>query len=69
MDLFGSTSGSKLNHDNCWGIWLGALKTRNDKPFGINWTNDVHKLCGIKFGKQTGINCTKNLKNLQIYSY
>jgi exonuclease III len=50
MDLFGSASGSKLNHDKCWGIWLGAWKNRTDKPLGLNWTNDVHKLCGIKFG-------------------
>lgn len=50
IDLFGMASGSKLNLDKSWGIWLGKWKNRSDKPFGIQWTNDSRKICGILVG-------------------
>ena len=47
---FGKASGSLLALHKCWGIWLGAWRNKIEKPFGINWTNDVRKLCGVQFG-------------------
>lgn len=50
IDLFGQAAGSLLALHKCWGIWLGPWRTRGDKPFGINRTNDCRKVCGVFFG-------------------
>ena len=50
VDLFGLASGSKLNKEKTWGIWLGGWKNCRDKPFDINWTNSSRKLCGVFLG-------------------
>lgn len=50
MKDFEKASSSKLNLSKCWGIWLGSWKNREDTPFEINWTNKLHKICGIMLG-------------------
>ena len=47
---FGSASGSLLNLDKCWGIWLGTWRNRTDAWFGIRWTNEIRKVCGFQVG-------------------
>jgi len=50
---FGKASGALLNMDKCWGLWFGSWAGRADEPCGLNWTNDVLKICGIKFGQNS----------------
>ena len=47
---FGRASGTLLNLNKCWGIWLGAWRNRTDAPFGIKWTNKSRKVCGVQIG-------------------
>ena len=45
-------SGSKINTEKSQGVWLGAWKTRKDKPGKFIWTNHMIKILGIYFGNE-----------------
>ena len=49
-------SGSKLNKEKTWGIWLGGWRNCADTPCNINWTNSYRKLCGVILGNGNFIN-------------
>ena len=49
---FGKASGAKLNLEKTCGIWLGAWRHREDKPFGINWVKNK-KMLGVVFGHRS----------------
>ena len=55
VELYGLASGSKLNKEKSWGIWLGGWRNCQDKPAGINWTNMSKKLCGLFLGNEDTI--------------
>ena len=47
--LYGTVSGALLNLAKSCAMWLGRFKTRQDKPFGLNWVTSK-KLLGVVFG-------------------
>ena len=49
LNLFCRISGSKVNYDKTFSMFLGKWKTRSDIPFGISWV-DSHKILGYQFG-------------------
>ena len=49
LKLFCRISGSKVNYDKTFGMFLGKWKTRSDHPFGISWAKS-HKILGYMFG-------------------
>lgn len=49
-ELYGLASGSSLNKDKCWGLWLGGWKNNPEKAYGLNWVSDSKKIFGIYLG-------------------
>ena len=47
---FSSATGSLINMDKSWGLWLGAWRERTDSPYNLKWTNDQRKILGVMFG-------------------
>ena len=49
-ELYGFVSGAKLNKEKSWGVWIGNWGNRDNNLFGIQWTNNNLKICGIQVG-------------------
>ena len=52
LKLFSRISGSKVNYDKTFGMFLGKWKNRSDHPFGISWVKS-HKILGYTFGPES----------------
>ena len=50
VHLFGLASGSKLNKEKTWGVWLGGWRYNLESPCDIHSTNTFIKLCGVILG-------------------
>ncbi|CAB4034137.1 Hypothetical predicted protein [Paramuricea clavata] len=44
--LYEKASGAKLNRGKSKGMWLGAWKSRQDSPYGIQWVKELRVLGG-----------------------
>ena len=49
-DIFGLASGSKINKEKSVGLWLGNWGQQSNNLYGIKWSKESIKLCGIKIG-------------------
>ena len=80
-ELYGFVSGAKLNKEKSWGVWIGNWGNRDNNLFGIQWTNNNLKICGIQVGNGNYIEDTwdrilvkfekvlnlNRLRNLRLY--
>ena len=49
-EIFGLASGSKLNKEKSLGILIGNWNFENMNLYGLTWTKDVSKICGVFVG-------------------
>ena len=49
-ELYGLASGAKLNKEKSWGVWIGNWGNMGSNLFGIQWTFNNLKICGIQLG-------------------
>ena len=70
LRLFGNISGLKLNLGKTKAIWLGSWRHKENKPLGLNWTNEPVRALGIfiSYNEQENDkkNVAKKIDNLNI---
>ena len=49
-EIFGMASGSKLNKEKSLAVLIGDWDWREGDLYGIKWSHDNIKICGIKIG-------------------
>ena len=59
--LFGNISGLKLNLGKTKAIWLGSWRHKENKPLGLNWTNEPVRALGIFISYNEQENDKKNV--------
>ena len=50
VELFGESSGLRLNKDKSESFWIGSKLSSKEKPFGLKWTKNYIKCLGIWCG-------------------
>ena len=49
-EIYGLASGAKLNKLKSWGLLIGNWGNLQTDLYGIHWTKDNIKICGVKLG-------------------
>lgn len=49
VDLYEKGTGAKLNRTKTEAMWLGAWRSRSDKPLRLTWVKKI-KILGVFFG-------------------
>ena len=49
LNLFKNVSGLEVNSSKTEGMWIGSLKSNEEKPFGIKWPSEPIKALGVFF--------------------
>ena len=65
--FYSHVSGLEVNSSKTEGMWIGSLKSNEEKPFGIKWPSEPIKALGVFFTsikhyftkKTSGINLIK----------
>ena len=46
LEVFKNFSGLEINSSKTEGMWIGSLKRKDEKPFGIKWPSEPIKALG-----------------------
>ena len=49
LEVFKNFSGLEINSSKTEGMWIGSLKRKDEKPFGIKWPSEPIKALGTFF--------------------
>ena len=49
LEEFKNFSGLEINSSKTEGMWIGPLKRKDEKPFGIKWPSEPIKALGTFF--------------------
>ena len=49
LDIFKNLCRIEVNSSKTDGMWIGSLKSNDEKPFGINWPSEPIKASGVFF--------------------
>ena len=58
-EIYGLASGAKLNKLKSWGLLIGNWGNMQMDLYGIQWTKDKIKICGVKLGNHNFVEDTR----------
>ena len=63
LNLFKNVSGLEVNSSKTEGMWIGSLKSNEEKPFGIKWPSEPIKALGVFFTYDQTLLYEKNFRD------
>ena len=60
LEVFKNFSGLEINSSKTEGMWIGSLKRKDEKPFGIKWPSEPIKALGTFFTYDQSLLYEKN---------
>ena len=63
LNLFKNVSGLEVNSSKTEGMWIGSLKSNEEKPFGIKWPSVPIKALGVFFTYDQTLLYEKNFRD------
>ena len=62
LEVFKNFSGLEINSSKTEGMWIGSLKRKDEKPFGIKWPSEPIKALGTFFTYDQSLLYGKNFQ-------